>query len=797
MLSIILLKFMKIAHHNFLLSTVILLSVFNTAFAESTIDYETQIKPILASHCYQCHGPENQESDLRLDTAQHAITGGVLGSSITPGKPELSLLLNAITGTSNDISIMPPEDESQSLNAEQIALIRTWIKQGAKHPKDEQEAIATKGKDHWAFQPVVRHALPEVVQNDWPTNSIDFFILSQLEARSILPSIEADRTTLIRRVSLDLIGLPPTLAEVHAFVNDRAEDAYEHLVDRLLASPHYGERWGRHWLDLARYADSDGYTNDQPKVMWKYRDWVIDALNENMPFDQFTLEQFAGDMLPNATTSQLVASGFHRNTQINREGGSDAEQYRTVAVNDRVSTTGTVYLGLTIGCAKCHNHKFDPISQKEYYQLFAILNNQSEPTHTLPVSEPVPKDFQQVSAQLTQAEQQLKNLAKDEKEGQQQKVDSLKKQQNRLRKQYFTSTYIMRELPQPRETRIFIRGEYPATGKIVKSNVPAILHDLPSDIQEPNRIDLARWLTSPENPLTPRVTMNRLWQRYFGTGIVATENDFGTQGSAPSHPKLLDWLASEFVNTDFDMKRMHKLIVTSSSYCQSSHARHELHEIDPDNRLMARQARLRLDAELIRDAALHTAGVLTAKLKGPSVYPPQPAGVMKLTRNPNRRWTASQTEDRFRRTMYTYFWRSTPYPFLRTFDSPESNTSCTRRNRSNTPLQALTLLNEEGFVEAAQTLAVRVLSEMPSASNQDKLQYAFQLCLKRQPNVQEIATLNSLLAAELKEIAPAKTPVRRFIGVQSTLPNIKEDELMTWTTIARTLLNLDEFITRE
>ncbi|PHS17013.1 MAG: hypothetical protein COA78_03305 [Blastopirellula sp.] len=769
----------------------------NSVSAESIIDYETQIKPILAAHCYQCHGADNQESDLRLDTALNAITGGVNGTSIEPGKPGMSLLLSAISGTSEDISIMPPEDEAKSLSDEQIALITTWIKQGAVHPKGELEAIAIKGKDHWAFQPIVRHALPEVTQRDWPINPIDHFILSQLEERSISPSREANRTTLIRRVSLDLIGLPPTLAEVEAFVNDPAEDAFERLVNRLLASPHYGERWGRHWLDLARYADSDGYTNDQPKVMWKYRDWVIDALNQNMSFDQFTLEQFAGDMLPNATTDQLVASGFHRNTQINREGGSDAEQYRTVAVNDRVSTTGIVYLGLTVGCAKCHNHKFDPVSQKEYYQLFAILNNQSEPTHTLPVSEPVPADYQQVSAQLSEAEQLLKKSIDEAKKDQQIKVDALKKQRDALKKQYYTSTYIMRELPNPRETRVFIRGEYPAKGKIVKSNVPAFLHDLPADIEEPNRIDLARWLTSSDNPLTPRVTMNRLWQRYFGTGIVETENDFGTQGSLPSHPKLLDWLASEFVNTGFDMKRMHKLIVTSSSYRQSSYARPELHEIDPNNRLIARQSRLRLDAELIRDSALHTAGVLTTKLKGPSVHPPQPAGVMKLTRNPNRRWTASQSEDRFRRTMYTYFWRSTPYPFLRTFDSPESNTSCTRRNRSNTPLQALTLLNEEGFVEAAQTLAVRVLSEMPNASNQDKLQYTFQLCLKREPNAQEMTALTSLLEAELKDTSPAASPVQRYIGVQSTLPNVDEAELMTWTTIARTLLNLDEFITRE
>ncbi|MGY8770326.1 MAG: PSD1 and planctomycete cytochrome C domain-containing protein [Pirellulales bacterium] len=788
---------MKSTYVILLLSTVFLLFAKSSVSAEAPVAYETQIKPILASHCYQCHGPDNQESDLRLDTAQHAITGGVNGTSIEPGKPELSLLLSAISGTSEDISIMPPEDEAESLSDEQITLISNWIKQGAKHPADEQEAIATKGKDHWAFQPVVRHALPAVKQTGWPTNPIDFFILNQLEQNSIVPSKEADRTTLIRRVSLDLIGLPPTLAEVQDFVNDPAQDAYERLVDRLLSSPHYGERWGRHWLDLARYADSDGYTNDQPKVMWKYRDWVIDALNRNMPFDQFTLEQFAGDMLPQATTDQIVASGFHRNTQINREGGSDAEQYRTVAVNDRVSTTGIVYLGLTVGCAKCHNHKFDPISQKEYYQLFAILNNQSEPTHTLPVAEPVPADYQLVSAQLSEAEQLLKKSTDEEKPAQQKEVDALKKQRDTLKRQYYTSTYIMRELPKPRETRIFIRGEYPATGKIVKSNVPAILHDLPTDIEEPNRIDLARWLASPDNPLTPRVTMNRLWQRYFGTGIVETENDFGTQGASPSHPKLIDWLASEFVNSGFDMKQMHKTIVTSSSYRQSSHARNELHELDPNNRLLARQSRLRLDAELIRDSALHTAGVLTAKLKGPSVYPPQPAGVMKLTRNPNRRWTASQTEDRFRRTMYTYFWRSTPYPFLRTFDSPESNTSCTRRDRSNTPLQALTLLNEEGFVEAAQTLAVRVLSEMPEATNSDKLRHTFQLCLKRVPNSQEMAALNSLLEAELKDPSSATTPVRRFISAQSTLPNINEANLMTWTTIARTLLNLDEFITRE
>ncbi len=826
--------------------------------------------------------------------------------------------------------------------------------------------------------------------------------------------------------------------DVAEFLADSQPGAYERLVERLLASPRYGERWGRHWLDLARYADSDGYTNDVARVMWPYRDWVIDAFNQDLPFDAFTVQQFAGDLLPQATTDQIVATGFHRNTQQNREGGSDAEQYRVEAIVDRVSTTGVVFLGLTLGCARCHDHKFDPTSQREFYQLFAFLNNQDEPKLTVPRAVPEHAELLAVRTQLaaqrkllkafeaesvsrfeaweakhsraappqvtwtvasegdavsaggatltrlpdssilvggslpdtdtytialdtdlsgitairlevlthdslpgggpgwasngnfvlneieiasvggagsgsrrtlaiaraeadhaqpefpitdaidgvdktgwainlkpgapgsihtnrtavlvldqpwsgedgsrlevvlhhhnksylvgrfrlavTSAESEflsagperelatLLSIPKEKRSPEQQaklvslyhqrnpiwaghtqRLVELEAQEKQLAAAATVTTLVMRERTEPRPTHVHIRGDFLRPGKQVHADVPGWLHPLPEAKEKRNRLALARWLTSAENPLTPRVTVNRVWQQLFGKGLVETENDFGLQSSPPSHPRLLDWLAAEFVESGWQVKQLHRLIVNSATYRQASHTRADLLERDPHNRLLGRQNRLRLEAEAIRDSALAAAGVLSTTLKGPSVFPPQPAGVMTMTRNPNRKWNVSAGEDRYRRGLYTYFWRSTPHPFLKLFNAPESNTTCTRRDRSNTPLQALTLLNDEAFFEAAQALAVRILREAPSADPAKQVAFAFTTSLGRLPTEAEAAAIGQLLAAELAEPAPDDAP-QRFAPARNLPPGVDTQHLTAWTTVARVLLNIDEFITRE
>lgn len=820
------------------------------------VDYLQDVKPILAKHCTACHGSEKQKSGLRLDTAKNAKRGGDSGPVVAPGKSAESLLIQAITGAEG-VEAMPPK-ENPPLSKEEIAILKLWIDQGAKAPEDEAVSQGpVKGRDHWAFRPVVRPGIPEVANKAWVQNPIDAFILARLEKEGIAPSPEADRVTLIRRLSFDLLGLPPTIEEVDAFVNEAQTDAYENLVDRLLSSPHYGERWGRHWLDLARYADSNGFTRDYGRSIWKYRDWVIASVNKDKPFDRFTIEQVAGDMLPDAALEERIATGFHRNTSFNEEGGTDPEQFRVESVVDRLNTTGVVFLGLTVGCAQCHEHKYDPISQREYYQLYAFLNNADEPRLDIPTAEQIAEGLPQKRAELQKqiaeldkqfraqgeafrksvAEWEAALTAEEKKKLPPEVVNTLNlavvmrsendtknlveyyKKLDVARKAFpileeiarlrasepqFVTTLVMQERQTPRETHIQIRGDFLRHGARVEPAIPAVLPQLPADVKSPNRLDFARWLVDPRNPLTPRVTMNRMWQKYFGRGIVETENDFGTQGTPPTHPGLLDWLAAEFVTPSiaskhegegpWSMKRMHRLIVTSATYRQASKHRRELNEIDAANKLLARQMRLRLDAEIIRDVALAAGGLLNEALGGPSVYPPQPDGVFDFTQD-KKPWNTATGADRFRRGMYTYLWRSSPYPAMTVFDFPDASVTCTRRNRSNTPLQSLTLANDQQFVEIAQGLAVRVLKRQP-ADDAARLRYAFRACLSRDPKPVEGERLAKLLkqqraefAANLKE-AEKLTPA--LVSVQANV-----QEFAAWTAVARVLLNLDEFITRE
>jgi hypothetical protein len=632
----------------------------------------------------------------------------------------------------------------------------------------------TQKAAHWSFQPVKRPAVPAECAG-LVRNPIDAFILARLEKEGLKPAPEADRTILLRRLALDLTGLPPEPEEIDAFVKDGRPDAYERQVDRLLASPHYGERWGRHWLDLARYADSNGYSIDAPRTMWPYRDWVINALNDDLPFEQFTIEQLAGDLLPGATTEQKIATGFHRNTPINEEGGIDPEQFRVEAVVDRVNTTGAVWLGLTVGCCQCHNHKFDPITQREYYQLFAFFNNQDEPKLSLGA--------------------------------------------NGQNKRQGLTTLVLQERATPRATHVLKGGDFTRPAEKVDPGTPAVLPPLtlpsppgaggegtvrgakPPATGTPNRLDLARWLVRPDQPLTPRVLVNRVWGQYFGAGLIETENDFGTRGTPPSHPELLDWLASEFVRQGWSLKALHRLIVTSATYRQSSAARPDLETVDPRNRLLARQARLRLEAEVVRDVALASSGLLDWHVGGPSVFPPQPEGVSLFTQV-KRVWKPNEDCSRYRRGLYTHIWRSAPHPALTVFDAPDAVTACTRRNRSNTPLQALTLLNDAGFAEYAYGLAARILRD-GHLTESDQVRRGFRLCLGREPSEAEAERLTVFLAKQRGYCAAYPGAAAKLLGdggpAGKRLAEVPGEPgpKAALVLLARVLLNLDECVTRE
>jgi mono/diheme cytochrome c family protein len=730
--------------------------------SDPPVDFARDVQPLLTRSCAGCHGPDKQRGGLRLDTAAGLRAGGDSGPPFVPGDSSRSRLYHAITGT-NDVTLMPPKDKEPRLTMAEVATIKAWIDQGAKLPTDS----AAPKVNHWAFQPLKRPAVPSPRVGE-VRNPIDAFIVARLEKEGLRPSPEADRGTLLRRLALDLTGLPPTPDEIDAFVKDNSPDAYKKQVDRLLASPHYGERWGRHWLDLARYADSNGYSIDAPRTIWPYRDWVINALNADMPFDQFTIEQLAGDLLPNATTNQKVATGFHRNTQINEEGGIDPEQFRVEAVVDRTNTTGAVWLGLTVGCAQCHSHKFDPITQRDYYQLFAFFNNQDEPTLPLgPNPDAVPKKGPKPGpGELT--------------------------------------TMVLRERATPRETHILKGGDFTRPGARVEPGTPAVMPPIRAE-EAPavrlTRLDLARWLVCPDQPLTARVTVNRVWGQYFGVGLVETENDFGTRGAPPSHPELLDWLASEFVEKRWSLKALHRLVVTSATYRQSSRARPDLETVDPRNRLLARQARLRLDAEVVRDVTLSASGLLNPKVGGPGVFPPQPEGVSQFTQV-KRPWKPNEDAARYRRGMYTYFWRSAPHPALTVFDAPDAGTACTRRTRSNTPLQALTLLNDAGFAEYAYGLAAHILRDGPK-DEAGQVRYGFRCCLGREPSDPEASRLAVFVARQREHYAmhPAEAQALLAGGgpAGKTLAEIAAGDASKagLVLLSRVLLNLDEFITRE
>ena len=991
------------------------------------VDFARDIAPIFIEHCYACHGPDVQESGLRLDRRDAALAGGDSGALFVAGDSDGSELIRRVTAD-EDERMPPAEGNNRPLSAEQIAELTAWVDAGGTWPE-----VDGAGSSHWAFQPIVRPELPKVGDASWPRTGLDHFVLSRLEAAGIAPSPEADRYTLIKRLSYDLIGLPPTVEEVDAFVNDTSRDAYERLVDRLLDSPHFGERWGRHWLDMARYADSDGYEKDNPRPnAWRYRDWVIDAVNADMPLDRFTIEQMAGDLLPDATADNRLATAFHRQTLTNTEGGTDQEQWRVEAIFDRVATTGSVWLGLTVGCAQCHTHKYDPISHREFYQLFAFFNNGDETVTDVPLQgealvkwsrdkadaqqkladlepkleqkraelvarlpsweeelkarpaepfafhpielvgveskagvelktlsdgsylaagtnpdkdtitirartdlpeitgwriealthdslggngpgrtshgnfvlgefrasaaagsefkdedrialadaqsdyaqngfpptnaldgksntgwaigpkmgkdhwillltkEPVPtaekpnlqlvleqdygsqhtlgrfrvmavtghdpllgipQDVRDVLAIATdgRTDEQKKTLV-DYYVNQDKQAREWTKQVRDLRarasaRPEMKSRVISERIDDRRTTHILHRGDFLQPKEEVQPSTFGVLPPIETRGEQPDRLDLARWLVSPRNPLVPRVTVNHVWARLFGHGIVKTPGDFGARGEAPSHPELLDWLATELMRLGWSRKEMIRAIVLSATYRQSSATRADLVDVDPTNRLLHRQNRFRVEGEVVRDLALSVAGLLSPKLGGPSVFPPLPSGIAELSYAGNFKWNDSEGEDRYRRGMYTFFKRTAPHPNLTTFDCPDSNTTCLERQNSNTPLQSLTMLNNEVYAETAQAFARRLL-QLDDLDDRQRLVRAFRMCVARPPTDSEVASFADLLASSRQWYAEREDDAKTAVGAYAPAGGSLA-ETAAWIATTRIMLNLDEFLTRE
>jgi hypothetical protein len=1021
------------------------------------VDFARDVQPILKSRCFSCHDSRKHRGDLRLDVRANSLRGGDSGKpAVVPSSSTKSELLRRITSNNED-EIMPPS--GKRLSQAQVKLLRDWIDGGAVWP-DALAGDDAPWKRHWAFRAPVRPPLPALrgepspFVGEWIRTPIDRFVQARLETEGLKPSPEADPVTLIRRLSLDLIGLPPTLEEVDAFCADKSEQAYEKVVERLLASPHYGERWGRHWLDAARYADSDGFEKDKSRQVWFYRDWVIGALNRDLPYDQFIIEQLAGDLLPNATQDQKVATGFLRNSMLNEEGGVDPEQFRMEAMFDRMDAIGKSILGLTIQCAQCHNHKFDPLTQAEYYKTFAFLNNDYEaniatytpdeqmrraeilrqihavenelrhrhpdwrqrmhvwedsvkfnqpkwivmrpeldasggqkhylledgsilaqgyaPTkHTttftaktdlktitavrlellndpnLPLGGPgrsiygscaltelkvsaAPTDgsaktqqrkIVRATADVNPAEKRLAAIF-DDKGGKRrvtgpvqyaidgknetawgidlgpgrnnlprkavfvlEKPVSFPKgtvltfhlvqnhggwnsddnQNNNLGRFRFSITdqpnaeadplpqrvrdllaipheqrtpgqegvifghwrttvpewkeaneriealwqqhpegssqLVLQPRDQMRDTHILKRGDFLKPAQSVQPGVPAFLHPLPPDAP-PNRLTFARWLVDRRSPTTARAIVNRVWQTYFGTGLVATSEDLGIQSERPSHPELLDWLAVEFMQSGWSMKKLHKLIVCSATYRQSSRVTAELRGRDPYNRLLARGARLRVEGEIVRDIVLSASGLLNPQIGGRSVFPPLPGFLVQPPASYGPKiWPEDKGPNRYRRGLYTFRYRSVPYPMLQTFDAPNGDVSCVRRVRSNTPLQALMTLNEPVFLECARALALRTLSDGGS-KDEERIVCAFRRCVARTPTAEEKAELLKLLSKQRERFArPDAKPWELAANDSSHPPELPKGttpaQAAAWTILSRVLLNLDETITKE
>lgn len=733
------------------------------------VDFNFHVKPILSDRCFKCHGMDDQtrEAGLRLDTKEGAFMA--LGNAkdhyaIIPNDAVNSTLVERIY-TADPTSVMPPPESNLTLTDFEKALLKKWIVQGA------------QWKKHWSFIPIQKPTVPKVEDEDWVHNEIDHFILRKLENNGIKPSPLASKEMLIRRLTFDLTGLPPSLEEVDNYLNDDSIDAYEKVVDRLLASQAYAERMTTEWLDLARYADTHGYQDDLERTMWPWRDWVIHAYAKNMPFDEFVRWQLAGDMLPDPSKEQIIATAFNRNHKITQEGGVIPEEYRTEYVADRAQTFGTAFLGLTMECARCHDHKYDPISQENYYQLFSFFNN--VPEHGL-----IEKygGIPDPSMILTKEEMAttlsfINNL------------DTVPEVQ----------LLVMDEMQEPRQTYVLNRGAYDQPTVAVKPKTPESISSFPKELPR-NRLGLADWLLSKENPLMARVTVNRFWQLIFGQGIVGTPDDFGNQGSLPTHPELLDWLATYFMENEWNVKQTIKYIVQSSTYQQSAKIRPELLEIDPDNELLARAPRTRLSAEMIRDHALATSGLLVKKVGGPSVKPYQPEGLWAEKTGGGGGSTAKYIEDDgdklYRRSLYTFWKRTVPPPSMMTFDAASRDFCTVKRQNTSTPLQALVLMNDPQILEACRVMTYQAIEKNENLD--DRIAYMFRKVTSRRPNAEELDILVNYYKEELQQFESQPENAEQYlaVGAYKQKEVLSIPEMAAYTIVANAIFNLDEAITK-
>ena len=790
-----------------------LLATLSVALTQQTrageIDFNRDVRPLLSDKCYACHGPDAKalKGQLRIDLRSRATAPAESGDvAIVPGHPEKSALVERIESADKDDQ-MPPPKSHKTLAAAEKAILKRWIAEGAEY------------KEHWSFVAPSRVTPPGAGES----NGIDRFVSATLAARQMTPAPEADRATLIRRVSLDLRGLPPTLAEIDAFTNDSGERAYEQMVDRMLASPRFGERMAMIWLDLARYGDTNGYHNDSDRPVWLWRDWVVDAYNRNMPFDQFTLWQLAGDLLPDASVEQKIASGFNRNVRFNEEGGADPVEFLAAYAADRAITMSRVWLGMTLNCAQCHTHKYDPITHQEFYQLTAFFNSLEEVGagavtgfHNKPVPPvmrvPPPEMRARIAAsktELGELEAQLEKgaftsaVAGPGKDGEPLAL-ALQKQEIKTAREAVAALendknvplqMVSVELPQPKPAFVLMRGDFQTPGEAVQREVPKFLPPFPA-AQPRNRLGLARWLMQADQPLVARVQVNRFWQMLFGEGLVRSMGDFGVQGTFPTHPELLDWLAVQFMDSGWDVKRTLKLIVMSRTYRQASNDTRRYAERDPQNKLLWRAPRVRLQAEAVRDNALAVAGLLSEKMGGPPVFPYQPGDFYK-GKNNGWKWPVSSGEDLYRRGLYTFWRRTTPYPTFVIFDAPDRAECTADRPRTNTPLQALVTLNDPQFVEAARVLAQRLLVEAP-ADTDARIAFAYRLALARPPAPREQQVMRDFVGAQLTRYRADESAARALstAGKAPQPAGLDSAEHAAWTAAANVILNLDETITR-
>ena len=798
--------------------------------AGDEIDFARDIRPILTDNCYHCHGPDEdaREADLRLDT-KDGLFRVVDGTAVvSPAKPSESEMIRRVKTNDAD-ERMPPPDAKRSLTPKQIELLTKWVEAGA------------VWKGHWSFQPVIQPDVPD------SKNAIDYFVRQRLEREGLQPSPEATKERMLRRVTIDLTGLPPTIEEMDAFLADDSSKAYENVVDRLLNSPHYGERMAWDWLDAARYADTNGFQGDRERTMWPWRDWVVRAFNSNMPYDQFTVWQLAGDLLPEATLEQKMASGFNRNHMINGEGGRIPEENRIEYVFDQMETMGTVWMGLTLQCARCHDHKFDPVTRREYYQLFAFFNQtpvnggggdpqtapniafatpeqqaETDKLHRLTdearaLVEQAEKTLLEKAGSEAPTEEQLQNirdiLAKPVLQRNNEQFAELEKHGGKHAPEYakllrafresrkkrdeqhrsLPRVMVMEDMPKPRRTFMLTKGLYNQPGEEVASNTPAIFPPLPSDTPK-NRLALAKWLVDSSHPLAARVTVNRYWQLFFGTGLVKTSEDFGSQGERPVHPELLDWLAGEFVRTGWNVKQLHKTIVMSATYRQTSKSTSEQISRDPDNRLLGRGPRFRMQSWMIRDHALAASGLLVSRRGGPPVNPYQPAGVWAEATFGKKKYQQGKGEDLYRRSMYT-FWRRIVGPTM-FFDEAKRQICSVKLGRTNTPLHALTTMNDMTYIEAARALAQRVMK----SSDQDAvcIETAFRLATSRKPTEAERGILLARFEQLKQQYAVAPDQAKQLLAAGDSPRDEELDAIghAAYTGLCSLILNLDEALTK-